>query len=195
MKKILIVTTKFPFPLFSGDKLRIYNILKNLSLNSTAYRAKVYDQIESNAAYSQHENELIDINQEGLENELSFNGKNQRLSIFNIFSKSRKTNGQAQSRRPDLSYGANYSKKILLSSVGPFTINLNYKYTGQYIDWDGSANSRQKSTNIVDFSLKKNLFGNTFSLKLTNIFNERYEKPATYSQDGRQIRFGFTSAF
>ena len=172
-----------------------YNILKNLSFNSTAYRAKVYDQIESNAAYSQHENELIDINQEGLENELSFNGKNQRLSIFNIFSKSRKTNGQAQSRRPDLSYGANYSKKILLSSVGPFTINLNYKYTGQYIDWDGSANSRQKSTNIVDFSLKKNLFGNTFSLKLTNIFNERYEKPATYSQDGRQIRFGFTSAF
>jgi len=172
-----------------------YNILENLSFNSAAYRTKVYDQIESNAAYSKHENELIDINQEGLENELSFIGNNQRLSIFNIFSKSRKTNGQAQSRRPDLSYGANYSKKILLNSVGPFTINLNYKYTGQYIDWDGSANSRQKSTNIVDFSLKKNLFGNTFSLKLTNVFNERYEKPATYSQDGRQIRFGFTSAF
>ena len=172
-----------------------YNILKNLSFNSTAYRAKVYDQIESNAAYSKHENELIDINQEGLENELSFIGNNQRLSIFNVFSKSRKTNGQAQSRRPDLSYGANYSKKILLNSVGPFTINLNYKYTGQYIDWDGSANSRQKSTDIVDLSLKKNLFGNNFSLKLTNILNERYEKPATYSQDGRQIRFGFTSAF
>jgi len=31
MKKILIVTTKFPFPLFSGDKLRIFNILKKLS--------------------------------------------------------------------------------------------------------------------------------------------------------------------
>ena len=31
MKKILIVTTKFPFPLFSGDKLRIYNIFKYLS--------------------------------------------------------------------------------------------------------------------------------------------------------------------
>ena len=172
-----------------------YNILENLSFNSTAYRTKVYDQIESNAAYSKHENELIDINQEGLENELSFIGNNQRLSIFNIFSKSRKTNGQAQSRRPDLSYGANYSKKILLNSVGPFTINLNYKYTGQYIDWDGSANSRQKSIDIVDLSLKKNLFGNNFSLKLTNILNERYEKPATYSQDGRQIRFGFTSAF
>ena len=31
MKKVLIVTTKFPFPLFSGDKLRIYNIFKYLS--------------------------------------------------------------------------------------------------------------------------------------------------------------------
>ena len=64
-----------------------YNILKNLSFNSTAYIAKVYDQIESNAAYSKHENELIDINQEGLENELSYNDNNQRLSIYNIFQK------------------------------------------------------------------------------------------------------------
>ena len=172
-----------------------YNILENLSFNSTAYRTKVYDQIESNTAYTKHENELIDINQEGLENELLFNGNDQRLSIFNIFSKSRKQNGQAQSRRPDLSYGANYSKKILLSPVGPFNINLNYKYTGQYIDWDGSENSKQKSTNILDLSLTKNLMGNTFSLKLSNLLNERYEKPATYSQDGRQIRFRFIKNF
>ena len=82
-----------------------------------------------------------------------------------------------------------------MNSVGPFTINLNYKYTGQYIDWDGSANSRQKSIDIVDLSLKKNLFGNNFSLKLTNILNERYEKPATYSQNGRQFRIGFTKLY
>ena len=31
MKKILIVTTKFPFPLFRGDNLRIYNISNYLS--------------------------------------------------------------------------------------------------------------------------------------------------------------------
>ena len=86
-------------------------------------------------------------------------------------------------------------KKILLSPVSPFNVNLNYKYTGQYIDWDGSANSRQKSTDIIDLSLTKNLLGNIFSLKLTNILNERYEKPATYSQEGRQIRFGYKSLF
>ena len=31
MKKILIVSTRFPLPLFSGDRLRIFNISKNLS--------------------------------------------------------------------------------------------------------------------------------------------------------------------
>jgi vitamin B12 transporter len=172
-----------------------YNILENLSFNSTAYRSKVYDQIESNAAYSKHENELIDINQEGLENELIFNGNRQRFSIFNIFSKSRKTNGQAQSRRPDLSYGINYSKKFSLSPAGPFNLNLNYKNTGQYIDWDGVANSKQKSTDIIDLSLTKNFLADTFFLKLSNLLNERYEKPATYSQNGRQIKFGFKSVF
>ena len=31
IKKILIVSTRFPLPLFSGDRLRIFNISKNLS--------------------------------------------------------------------------------------------------------------------------------------------------------------------
>ena len=48
---------------------------------------------------------------------------------------------------------------------------------------------------FVYLSLTKKLMGNTFSLKLSNLLNERYEKPATYSQDGRQIRFGFIKNF
>ena len=168
-----------------------YNILENLSFNTTLYRSKVYDQIESNAAYSKHENQLIDINQEGLENEIFFNGNNESLSIYNIFSKSRKTNGQTQARRPDLSYGANLIKKINKSPLGTFNLNLNYKYTGKYIDWDGLKNSRQKSTDIVDISLTKDLFGIIYSLKISNLLDENYEKPATYSQAGRQLRLGF----
>ena len=31
MKKILVVTTRFPFPLYRGDNLRIYSISKHLS--------------------------------------------------------------------------------------------------------------------------------------------------------------------
>ena len=58
--------------------------------------------------------------------------------------------------------------KKLPSPVGLINFNLNYKYTGQNIDWDESANSRQKSTDIIDLSLTKNLHGNTlYSNKLT----------------------------
>ncbi len=169
-----------------------YNFSERIKFTSTAYRAKVFDRIESNAAYSMHENKLIDINQEGLETELLFIETNQNIGVYTNFSKSRKANGQAQSRRPDLSYGANYSKKINSSKYGPFNLNLNYKHTGQYVDYDGSKNSKQKSTDLVNLSIKKNWYGNILSLNLTNLLNERYEKPATYSQDGRQLNVRFS---
>ena len=140
-----------------------YNFSETIKFTSTGYRAKVFDRIESNAAYSMHENKLVDINQEGLESELLFSENNQNFGLYTNFSKSRKANGQAQARRPDLSYGANYSKKINSSIYGPFNLNLNYKHTGQFIDWDGSKNSRQKSTDLVDLSIKKNWFGNILS--------------------------------
>ena len=165
-----------------------YSFSEKLKFISTAYRAKVFDQIETNSAYSMHENKLIDINQEGLESELLINGNNQNITLFTNFSKSRKTNGQAQSRRPDLSYGAFFSKKINSTKFGLLNINLNYKHTGKFIDYDGSKNSRQKSTDLLDLSIKKNWLGNILSINLTNLLNERYEKPATYSQDGRQLR-------
>ncbi len=172
-----------------------YNFSESIKFTSTGYRAKVFDRIESNSAYTMHENKLIDINQEGLESELLINKNKQNILFFTNFSKSRKDNGQAQSRRPDLSYGANYSAKIDTSLIGPFSLNLNYKYTGKFVDWDGSKNSKQKSTDLVDLSIKKNWFGSILSLNLTNLLNERYEKPATYSQDGRQLRFGLDRVF
>lgn len=33
MKKILILTPRFPFPVIGGDRLRIYKICENLSKN------------------------------------------------------------------------------------------------------------------------------------------------------------------
>ncbi len=167
-----------------------YNFLENLSITSTAYRAEISDRIESNAAYSMHDNELIALNQEGLETELTYTEEDQNFSFFTNFSKSKKTDGRAQSRRPDLNYGAKYSKKFISSLMGPFNLNLNYKHTGKYIDFDG-GNVSVPSTDIVNLNLTKKLF----SISITNLLNERYEKPATYSQDGRSIRFGYRSSF
>ena len=172
-----------------------YNFFENLKFSSTSYRTTIFDRIETNAAYTMHENQLADLNQEGMENELFFKGKNQNFSLFSNFAKSRKASGAHQSRRPDLSYGLNYSKKIFSNTFGNLNLYLNYKYTGEFLDWDGSKNSFQKKIDLIDLSIKKNLFNNIISLNISNLLNENYEKPATYSQDGRQFKIGFKSTY
>ena len=72
-----------------------------------------------------------------------------------------------------------------------FDINLSHRYIGDHIDWTGSKNAFVKSVDLVDMSIRKNWYGNIISLNFTNLLNERYEKPATYSQDGRALSFGF----
>ena len=78
---------------------------------------------------------------------------------------------------------------------GPFSLNLKYKHTGHFMDYNGSITDQQKSTDLVDLTINKNWLGNIVSMNLTNLLNERYEKPATYSQDGRQLRIGFRRAY
>ena len=168
---------------------------ERISLRSTAYKTTILDRIESNAAYTQHENMSTDINQEGLENSILFKDDDQTFSLFNNFSKSRKDNGQGQNRRPDLSYGANYFKKLRKSPFGEIMVNINYKHTGKYIDWDGSKNSIQKSVDLIDLSLKKKLSENLISLDIKNLLNKNYEKPASYSQDKRKISINFQRSY
>ncbi|MDA9077524.1 TonB-dependent receptor plug domain-containing protein [Candidatus Pelagibacter sp.] len=172
-----------------------YNFSEKLKFTSTAYRAKVSDRIESNSAYSRHENLLSSINQEGLESELLLSGNDQVFGIFTNFSKSRKANGTGQARRPDLSYGGSYSKKFKSNITGSFDLDLIYKHTGKFIDYNGSINTPQKSTDLLDLLIRKNWFGSIISLNISNLLNERYEKPATYSQDGRQFRVNFKKMY
>ena len=64
-----------------------YKFNENYTFSSTAYKTTIFDRIESNAAYSQHENQILEINQEGLENNSSYNDPNQTISIFAKFFK------------------------------------------------------------------------------------------------------------
>ena len=157
------------------------------------YIAKVFDRIETNSAYSMHENLNTDINQEGLENEISMTKSNEKIQIYSNFSKSRKDNGQAQARRPDIVYGMNYSKQIKYSPIGNYYLNLSYKHTGKYVDYNGSINTKQKETDIFDLSLNKKFQNKILYIDLKNLTNERFEKPATYSQNGREIFIKLTS--
>ena len=153
------------------------------------------ERIKIKSDWSGYENKIPDTNQEGAESEITFLGKNQKISVLSHFAKSRTASGGPNSRRPDLSYGVDYAKKLDLDKYGPFNLNLNYRYIGDHIDWTGSKNEFVKSVDLVDLSIRKESFGNIYSLSFTNLLNERYEKPGTYSQDGRQFRIGFSRLY
>ena len=92
-------------------------------------------------------------------------------------------------------YGINYEKKLETKYYGSLDLNLNYRYIGDHLDWTGSKNEFVKSVDLVDLILITKKSGNVFTFSLSNLLNERYEKPATYSQDGRQFKIGFTKSY
>ena len=47
----------------------------------------------------------------------------------------------------------------------------------------------------MNTSINKDWFGYNFSINISNLLNERYEKPATYSQDGRQFILGLRKLY
>ena len=116
-------------------------------------------------------------------------------SLYVNSSKSRKSGGSHQSRRPDFSYGFNLTKNLNLMEVKNLTLTLDYKYTGKYLDWDGSKNSFQKSTDLLDLVITKDLDNYSLVFDVRNLLNERYEKPATYEQDGRQFSIKYVKFY
>ena len=179
----------------TNELIAEYNFLKNIKLSSTAYRTRMKDRIKIKSDWSAYENKIPDTTQEGLESKIAFLGKDQRISIISHFAKSRTATGGPNSRRPDLSYGVDYSKKLNLLNYGLFDLNLSHRYIGDHIDWTGSKNEFVKSVDLVEMSIRKNWYGNVISLNFTNLLNERYEKPGTYSQDGRAVSVGFRKAY
>jgi len=170
-------------------------LTENIKLFSTAYRTRMKDRIKINSSWNAYENKIPDTTQEGLENEIKWLTNNQSISFVSHFAKSRTSSNGPNSRRPDLSYGLDYLKKFNSSLYGPLDLNLSHRYIGDHIDWTGSKNEFVKSVDLIDMSISKSLYGNIISINLTNLLNERYEKPGTYSQDGRMINFGFRRSY
>jgi vitamin B12 transporter len=173
-----------------------YIFTDNLIINSTFYRTNMTDRIKIKSDWSGYENKIPDTTQEGVESEIVLSFKdNQKFTIVSHFAKSRTDTGGPNSRRPDLSYGIDYEKKFNLENFGPVNLNLNYRYVGDHIDWTGSKNEFVKSIDLLDLTIRNRVANNVFSLNFTNLLNERYEKPATYSQDGRAFKIGFTKLY
>lgn len=171
-----------------------YNFLDNFTLSSTAYRTSLSDRLEFNSSFTAVENKIVDLNHDGLENELKYEGRNHDLSIFADFSTSKTLSGQKQLRRPDTKYGLNFSKKFIDTDIGDFNMNLNYIYTGEHLDFNSST-VVAKDTNILDLNILKDFNGSIWSLSVTNLLNERYQKPLTFNTEGRQFRIGFKNKY
>ena len=51
------------------------------------------------------------------------------------------------------------------------------------------------STNLINLSVSKKINNNIFKINLTNLFNEKYQRPHGYSQDKRRLNLEFRTKF
>ena len=172
-----------------------YDFTNNLSFNSTAYRGTISDVLNRSTSTNAY-NEIIDISQEGLESSFIINDDNQKLILSSVFSKSREADGDPQQRRPEKQFGAKYSKKFISDLVGPFSLSYDYRHVGKVEDWkNGSVLAKVDSSDIMNLSLSKELFGNYWSLNIFNLTDEQYQRPDTYNQEGRKFSLSLRAKY
>ena len=172
-----------------------YDFFENISFNSTFYDSSVSDVLNRSTSTGGY-NEIIDIKQKGVENSLNFKNEFQKLSLTSVFSKSREGNGRPQLRRPEQQFGIKYSQKVKSKILGPFNLNYDYRHIGKVEDWkNGSKRAKVDSTDIMNLSLTKEINKINWSINITNLTDEIYERPDTYNQEGRKIGLSFRSKY
>ena len=168
-----------------------YDFSDNLFLETIAYKGSVSDVLNRGTSTNGY-NEIIDINQEGLESRLSFGNEDQKFILSSTLAKSREGNGKPQLRRPEKQFGVKFSKKLITSFLGEFNLNYHYRHVGRVEDWkNGTVRAKVDSSDIMNLTLSKNLFGSDWSLNILNLTDEQYQRPDTYNQEGRRIRLSF----
>ena len=174
-----------------------YNFTENFSVSLTGFRSNIFDHVEYKNKTYINDSSKTDLNQSGIETEIDWKGKYQNLSIFASSLSSKKTNGSDQLRRPEKIYGAKYEKDLNTDYFGPLKFRLKYKHYGKHWDTHSSNWSTilMDSTDIADVSLLKKIHGYDLSLNISNIFDESYQRPHGYTQEGRHINFGFRKKY
>ena len=78
--------------------------------------------------------------------------------------------------------------------LGAFNLNINYKHYGKVFDYAPTI-MKVDSTDIMNLSLSKNISSNLWSINLTNLLDENYQRPHGYSQEGRKVRLNFKKSY
>ena len=134
----------------------------------------------------------IDLNQSGINASLNFKTSLFNIKLFSSFLSSKKENGSDQLRRPEKTYGVNFSKKIDTNYLGDLDLNLLYNHYGKHFDTHSTNFStiEMDSTDLVSLKIEKKLKDNSYFLKITNLLSENFQRPHGYNQDKRIIKFG-----
>ena len=172
-------------------------ISDNFFVTLTTFKSHIYDHLEySNNQYINNRNQT-NLNQSGVETSLKYKGENQTLEFFGTSLSSKKTTGEDQLRRPDKIYGIKYIKKLNNKLIGPLQLKVKYQHYGKH--WDTHSTNwstiLMDSTDVINLSLVKKIKGQNWSLNITNLLDETYQRPHGYSQEGRNIRLGFKKIY
>ena len=167
-------------------------INENLNLFLRAFKSNIKNNIEYISNKYQNDNDDIDLNQSGITSQLNFKIDDANLNFFTSFISSKKENGNDQLRRPNNTYGLNLSKRLRNRVIGIFNLNLKYNHYGKHFDTHSTSFNtiEMDSTDIIDLKLTKKINNNDFFIKITNLFDETYQRPHGYNQEKRIIKFG-----
>ena len=181
-----------------AEKSNTLELYTNLNINNyintsiRAFRSNIKNNIEYVNNRYINDTDNVDLNQSGINLNLNLNSKNMNFKIFSSFLSSKKENGSDQLRRPEKTYGVNFSKKIDTNYLGDLDLNLLYNHYGKHFDTHSTNFStiEMDSTDLVSLKIEKKLKDNSYFLKITNLLSENFQRPHGYNQDKRIIKFG-----
>ena len=181
-----------------AEKSNTLELYTNLNINNyintsiRAFRSNIKNNIEYVNNKYINDTDNVDLNQSGINLNLNLNSKNMNFKIFSSFLSSKKENGSDQLRRPEKTYGVNFSKKIDTNYLGDLDLNLLYNHYGKHFDTHSTNFStiEMDSTDLVSLKIEKKLKDNSYFLKITNLLSENFQRPHGYNQDKRIIKFG-----
>jgi len=134
------------------------------------------------------QSDVGDLNSDGVE--LSYGVKDFRVFASHLNSK---TNDTVNLRRPGWNLGLMHN----LEMDNDWSLTTNYKFKGEHLDVHNSNwnTISMPETHLLDLTLSKNWYGIDLGVTMTNLFDERYESPHGFGQDGRRLQFGFRRSF
>ena len=133
------------------------------------------------------------LKQSGVELGYNYSDEFNQFNIFASSLSSKKTNGDDQLRSPEWSTGFNYSRTL---DKG-LNFVTNYNFIGEHFDIHNSnwSTITMPEVHLLDVGITKDYYGIEYGFKISNLFDEDYQSPHGFSQNGSRINFVLKSKF